>query len=178
VSKIIIEIIVLLALPLVSIIGGGWIMTVMSKRQPLIQKPLGQRIGYNISDVQQCWGVLDCKAILSEKRFLELDLVFPFVYGGAFTISLLIAWTSLNRPISPLWIMTPLAITILADWMENLAQLGQIKRYIINREIGLQSNWIRVASVATTVKWIFFGVVSMFLFTLVGMIFVRAFKPS
>ena len=97
-GKIIVDIILLIALPLVSFIGGTWIMSRISNYQQVTQqlsetnqKPLYLRLGYSITDVQRCWGALSNNEILSEKRFLELDLIFPFVYGGAFAISLLMA---------------------------------------------------------------------------------------
>jgi hypothetical protein len=182
-GKIIADIFLLLALPLVSFVGGAWIMAEMSNHQLVTrrlletgQKPLNQRLGYGLAEVQRCWGALNKDAILAERRFLELDLVFPFVYGGAFVTSLLIAWALLSRPFNPLWFMAPVVITILADWVENLTQLNQIKRYLISGETGLDANWIRVASVATTVKWLFSSVITIFLLTLAGLIIARVFK--
>jgi len=183
--KIIVDIILLLALPFISFIGGAWAMSKMSNHQLVTQrlqeaglKPLNRRLGYDLSEVRRCWGALNKSAISAEQRFLELDLVFPFVYGGAFVASLLIAWVLLGRPFNPIWFMAPVAITILADWIENLTQLNQIKRYLNDGETALEANWIRVASVATTVKLLVFSGVTIFLLTLTVLIIARAIKPA
>jgi len=48
--------------------------------------------------------------------------------------------------------MGPVAVTVLADWTENLLQLGQLRRYTEDGEAGLQPGWIRIASAATNLK--------------------------
>jgi hypothetical protein len=68
--------------------------------------------------------------------------------------------------------------TRLADWIENLTQLNQIKRYLIDGETALEANWIRVASVATTVKLPVFSGITIFLLTLTGLIIARAIRSA
>jgi hypothetical protein len=114
--------------------------------------------------VSRHWAVLKETALLrAEQRFLELDLIFPFFYGAALATSLLIAWAALDRPFSPARLIAPVAITVLADWTENLVQLRQLSRYIDGGEAALQSGWIQLASVATVIKLVFFVGSSLFL---------------
>ena len=139
------------------------------------QKSLNLRfLGYDLEAVKRHWSMFesDKLALQSEQRFLELDLVFPLLYGCAFAVSLLLAWTALGRPFNPVWIIAPVAITILADWAENLSHLNQLKRVDQMNSLGaLQKGWIQVASVATTVKIFFFGGLMLFLAGLIIWLF-------
>jgi len=118
---------IMLALPLTVFVSGVWIMAKISNRdyvtQPLRQsappegqKPVQQRLGYDTSAVNHHWGALDNTALRRERRFLELDLVFPFLYGVALSASSLRTWATLGRPFHAAWLMAPVAITVLADW--------------------------------------------------------------
>jgi hypothetical protein len=66
--------------------------------------------------------------------------------------------------------MAPVAITVLADWTENLVQLAQLGRYCSAQP--LQAGWIRVASAATSLKLSFFTASSLFLLTLVVIVLI------
>lgn len=183
-----IKAIFMIALPTVVFFGGAWIMSEMSDRErvmerlsqaaaPADQKPLNQRLCYDVAAVHRHWGALDDTARHAERRFLELDLIFPFLYGVALATSLLMAWASLGRPFNPAWVLAPVVITLLADWTENLVQLGQIKRYIItSNETALQAGWIQVASTATMLKLLLFGGVSLLLLWLVALVLIRALR--
>ncbi|MFN7928180.1 MAG: hypothetical protein U0Y68_09565 [Blastocatellia bacterium] len=182
-GKIVAEMLMLLALPAASFYGGVWLMTKLSNHQLVLQEmqkiaqpPLYQRLGgYSLQEVKQCWEAFSPEALLAEERFLQLDLVFPFVYGGALTISLLLAWALLGRPFRPVWLLTPVVITMLADWTENLTQLGQLRLFTMKRGGALQANWIWLASLATTVKLLFFTLTAVGLLALVVLLF---FRPS
>ena len=181
--------ITILGLPLAVFLGGIWAMLKISDRDyvtqrlrqsaaPEDQKPLQQRLGYDAGAVNRHWGALDNTALRLERRFLELDLVFPFLYGAALSASSLMAWATLGRPFRPAWLMAPVAVTVLADWTENLVQLGQLRRYTEDGEAGLQPGWIRIASAATILKMSSFVGAWLFLVGLVISVIVRALRPA
>ena len=184
-GKLIAEAVFLLALPTVIFLGGVRIMTNLSGHEYVErlrdklalddQTSLNQRfMGYDLAAVKRHWQPLasDKLALQIEQRFLELDLVFPLFYGSAFAISLLLAWTALDRPFNPVWIIAPVAITILADWIENLSQLNQLNRVQQMNDVeALQGGWIQVASLATMVKLFFFSGLIVFLMTLIVWLF-------
>jgi hypothetical protein len=158
----------LVVLPAAVIVGGDRIMAAIVGHGRVTQQlraasalgnhtPLNARFrGYTPADVHALWGALDPPARTIEQHFLELDLLFPFLYGGALATALLLAWVTLGRPVAPAWILLPVAITVLADWTENLVQLSQLHRYMVSGEMRLQSGWIHVSSAATIVKLICF----------------------
>jgi len=187
-ANLILRAIFMIALPAAVLVGGVAIMTKVTHHQeveerassaphPCDRKPLDQRFGYDAGAVDRYWGAVG-GALPAEQRFLEVDLAFPFLYGGALAASLLLAWSSLGRPFSPAWIMAPVAITVVADWTENLVQLAQLRRYSAGGAHALQASWIRVASAATSLKLLFLGVSSLLLLTLVAMVLLQfARKP-
>jgi hypothetical protein len=187
------KVIIMITLPFAVFLGGLWVMSKMSDQDyvtqrllqsaaPEDQKSLQQRWGgYDADAVNRYWGALDNAALRLERYFLELDLVFPFLYGAALSASLLIAWAALGRPFNPAWLITPVAVTVLTDWTENLVQLGQLRRYVEDGQAGLQSSWIQIASAATILKMLFFLGASLFLVGLIIAIIigvvVRALRP-
>ena len=166
---------VMLGLPMVVFVGGAWLMLALSQRHELDLKPLNQRFGYRLQDVEQAWEALGKEGRSAEKTFLELDLVFPFLYGAALATGLLLAWAALGRPFHPAWIVAPLAVTLLADWVENLVQHSQIDRFNPAETVrmGLQEAAIQVASTATLVKLLFFYGSWLFLLCLVVALLVK-----
>lgn len=172
--------IVLLALPTAVFICGVYVMSKLSGREQVTQrlrdyakaedrKPLGLRIGgYNVAAVNRHWGALDPHMLKLERRALELDLVFPFFYGGSLAAALLLAWVALDRPFHPVWVILPVAITVAADWIENLVQLGQLRLFDAGVKDGLRSGWIQIASAATTTKLVFYSGSSLLLIGLVA----------
>jgi len=173
----------MIALPAAVFLAGVTVMKKVTRHQgaeeracsaadPADRKPLDQRFGYDAEAVDRYWGTLD-GALSSEQHFLEVDLLFPFLYGGALAASLLLAWVTLGRPFSPAWIMAPVALTVLADWTENLVQLAQLRRYSAGGAHALQAAWIRVASAATSLKLTFFSGSSLFLLALVAIVLLR-----
>ena len=169
-------IIVMLAIPTFFYVVGGLILNNASGREPALkqlqaanQMPLGRKLFYGKADFQDYWNALkDPTARGAEQRFLKLDLFFPFVYCGALAASLLIGRSALGWPSSPVWLLAPVVATMLADWTENLLQLGQIKR-LLARE-ALQEPWIWAASAATTLKWLFLAGTSVLLLRLVWLL--------
>jgi hypothetical protein len=155
-------------LPVVAYVGAGLIMIVASghsyvtkqleeKAPPNNRTELNMRLqGYDTTDVAQLWGVLDRRALDSERRFLQLDLLFPLFYGGAFLLALLRVRRDLRKALSPVWLIAPVAITALADWTENLIHLAQLRLYLEQGKEALQAGWIQIASAATIAKIVFF----------------------
>lgn len=182
-GKRIFEVVFILGLPTVAFLGGVWLMTQLSGREQETEflstldssdaKPLAGRFSYDVDAVARQWGKLrDAGLLRIERYFLELDLIFPFLYGGALAVGLLLAWAALDRPFSPLWIMAPVAVTMIADWTENLVQLAQMNRFQVD-QAGLQQGWIGAASIATSLKVVFFSGTSLaFLSLALVMIFV------
>lgn len=177
--------IVLLALPFVVFWGGAELMAKLSGKAEVTQRlsdhaepkdrnGLGLRLfGYDSDAVSRQWVALDTATLKRERRSLELDLVFPFFYGGAVAIALLLAWATLNRPFHPVWLLLPVAITLVADWIENLVLLGQLTLFESSGKDGLRSGWVQIASAATTTKLVFFIGSSLLLIGLVGWMFGR-----
>lgn len=187
-SKIVLEAIIIIALPVIVFQGGAWLMAAISGRQYVLDQlqmapeadrtPLNKRLHYDVDSVQRHWGALDDRALRAEQRFLELDLVFPLLYGGALAFALLMTRAALGWTFSSAWLLAPVLITVLADWTENLTQLSQLKHYLTSPPTALQADWIRVASFATLVKLIFVSGSFLVLLVLVAVMLLRAFKSS
>lgn len=174
-SRLLLAVIGLLVLPVVVFVGGAWIMSAVSGRQTVTnQKPLNQRLGYDTEAVHRYWGALDTPARRAEQRFLELDLVFPVFYGTALAVSLMIASAMLGGPVHPVWLIVPVVLTVVADWVENLVHLDQLRNYIGAGKDGLVAGWIQVASTATIVKLLFFAISSLGLAALLITLVLRA----
>ena len=147
---------------------GSWIMGYVTGRREVLNRlqeklpkgertPLNQRLrGYDVPAVKSFWGALDHSLLDREQTALRLDLFFPLLYGSALAISLLLAWRLREHSLAPGWLLLPLAICLLADWTENLVQLRQLRLYQQGGSDALESDWIQVASRATTIKLIFF----------------------
>src|SRR5215208_5929885 len=107
----IVRAVLIAALPGIVFLGGAQMITRLSGRDRVVErlgglaegdrKPLNQRLHYDRTAVDRHWGALDAGAFAAEARFLEMDLVFPLLYGAAFLASLLIGWAALGRPFNP-----------------------------------------------------------------------------
>jgi hypothetical protein len=116
----------------------------------------GRFLGYDVASVESYWcGLKGARA--GERTLLVVDLAFPLLYGGAFAMVVLFAWSTLG--LHPRWLMAllaPVLIVVAADWTENLALLSQLRQF---EDTGsLSPGWIRLASTATTLKFVFIGV--------------------
>jgi hypothetical protein len=162
----------LVVVPILLVGAAGKLMAKLSGRLATVHgpcfrcdpaTPLNLRLlGYDRQAVAEHWALLDTPAETAAKRreaerkFLEIDLVFPFFYGGVFLAGLLLAWAWLGRPFAPGWLVAPVAVAAVADWIENLALLGQLRRWTgagggASGAV-LDAGWIGVASAATIVK--------------------------
>jgi hypothetical protein len=173
------RVVLLVALPIVAFAAGGALMKHHTGRRYVREvldrnptkgpqgkeqtmKFLNVRVGgYDREAFRTYWNTLDAAARRNEERFLEWDLVFPFLYGGALAASMLMAWAALGRPVHPAWVLLPVLALVAADWTENLVQMGQIRRWNAGGDAALQAGWIAVASAATRLKWAFTAVSSL-----------------
>jgi hypothetical protein len=116
--------------------------------------PLNLRLnGYNTAAASTYWQWLGTDGRLAERRFLEADMIFPFVYGGAMLVSILLAWTALGRPFDPTLLIAPVVVTVIADWIENLVHWRQLRNFLQSEPI--QTMWIQIGSIATSTKLVF-----------------------
>jgi hypothetical protein len=111
--------------------------------------------GYSSYEVALYWQRLNDRPLpnmLPAERFLlRIDLLFPFLYGSAFALALLSAAHVLGWPLrQPNLVLVPVAIAVLADWIENLVLLAQLERFAKKGHVSI--DWIQVASAATTLK--------------------------
>jgi hypothetical protein len=146
-----------IVLPVIVFLGPGSLMMHLTGRDRFPEteqaesKPLNFRVaGYSAEDVRTYWTWLGEEGRLAEERFLKADLLFPIAYGGALFVGLWIPWTGLGRPFNFVWLLTPVVLTVLADWTENLVHLNQLSRFAAGRS--LDADWIRVGSAATSAK--------------------------
>jgi hypothetical protein len=149
----------LVAVPVVVFLAGAEVMNRVSDREPdpRLGQPLNQRFeGYDAADAGAYWYGLRAQGRDAELKFLKLDLLFPFLYGGAFLGALLLAWAALDRRFAPAYLVAPMAVMLVADWVENLAQIHELREYAATGAAP-DATLIAVASVATMVK-LFVGV--------------------
>jgi hypothetical protein len=151
-----------LAMPVVLFVVFGYTMMHLTGRDQFRSRaaeavPLNYRLaGYDAAAAQAYWKWLGPEGRAAERRFLEADMAFPFLYGGALLASLLLAWAWLGRPFSPTWLVVACAIPVIADWCENTIHWQQLKRYLAGETV--YESWIRIASIATGVKLVSFWV--------------------
>lgn len=165
---IITDALIIVLLPFVVFIAGARLMAAWTGHEHVTARlqqhaaaddrtPLNQRFGYDVAAVARHWGALDGESFAAERQFLELDLVFPFFYGAAFAVSLLLGAGLVAPSMSRAWLIVLVAIVVSSDWTENLLQLGQLRQFVEGGAEALQESWIRVASVATVIKLISFA---------------------
>lgn len=149
----------LIFINLTVIVGGGYVMNKLVERscKTADVTPLGMRwqSGYTKETAIEYWKTLSEREpdLSTERKFLLIDLVFPFIYGGAFFATLLYATTSNHHPVPPALLLLLIAAIALADWIENLIQLQQIKLFAQN-EADVNVLQIHIASIATRIKWL------------------------
>ena len=163
-----------IALPIVVLMVGAVLMSILSghgyvteqlreNADPGDRNGLNMRfLGYDTNAATRHWAALDERALRSERRFLELDLIFPAFYGAALAFALWRAWRASGIAFSLVWLIIPVAITMIADWTENLTHLSQLHLYMERGPAGLQPEQIQIASVATIVKLVFFAGILLF----------------
>ena len=144
--------------------------------------PLNLRLyGYDVHDVAAHWAPFSPVRLQQERCFLELDLVYPFLYGGAFLAALLLARAWLERPLAAHWLVFPVVLAVLADWVENLVQLHQLRRWTSAAEpavTDLNATLIQLASAATSAKiWLLLGILLLLAVLAVWVIFTPSAGP-
>jgi hypothetical protein len=152
----------LVLIPLILILAGGKAMSWLSGR-PMArgasgaEKPLNQRLGgYTVAETAAHWQPFSAERQRQERAFLEIDLVYPFLYGGALLAALLLARAWLGRPFDAVWVFLPVLLAVVGDWVENLIHLNQFGHWTragtSASAATLHSGWIQIASLATMVK--------------------------
>lgn len=155
----------ILVFPLSVFVIAGIGMNAITNRPPAIEElrkelgPLNEKaFGYGKAAFRTFYKDLKADGRKVEKTFLELDLIFPFFYGGALAISLLLVWSMLGRPFNPAWIFVPVVLAVAADWTENLVHLGLTRNVPITGNFDPGAVWVGIASTATIVKiWVLLG---------------------
>jgi hypothetical protein len=172
------RILIALGVPIAVFVVAGLAMMRWTERDRFPQRrdpvsvPLNFRLaGYDVEAARAYWTWLGPEGREAERRFLEADLVFPFFYGGALLFSLLYLWAGLGRPFDAAWLVAPVAITVLADWIENVVHLRQLGSFVRNEAV--QPGWIQVATLATSTKLVFFWLATAIVVGLCGWLLVR-----
>jgi hypothetical protein len=145
---------------LLKVTGRAYTIELLRKiAKPEDRLPLYRRCqGYDVNAVHRHWMAFDPRALGNERLFLLVDLLFAVVYGAAFVISLGVARRGMTAALTSVWILgnACVVLTVIADWTENVFQLGQLDRYIRQGISGLQSAKIQIASYATQAKLVLF----------------------
>lgn len=113
--------------------------------------------GYSAEEVAAHWGLLNESGLASERRFLRADLFYTLFYGGALATAILLGRRRAGLTTPPLAAVAPVVSAILADWTENLVQLGQLDLFKQDGAVALDASWVAVASAATSLKWASLG---------------------
>ncbi|MBI2425192.1 MAG: hypothetical protein HYV27_20365 [Candidatus Hydrogenedentes bacterium] len=156
-NGLIVRVFVLAVLPVVTLLAGGMVMDRWSGRVNLgttgDARPLYLRWqGYDADAVKAHWEAIGAEAGLgAERSFLKIDLFFPFLYGGVLAACIGVAWHLLGRAAPLPWLLLPVLLGCIADWVENSVQLGQLGHFLADPET-VNASWVRVASVATQCK--------------------------
>ena len=137
--------------------------------------PLHFRVStYDAEQVRAYWSWLGSEGRRAEHRFLEADLVFPVIYGGAILLALFFLRKGFDRHFRPRWLVVPVGGTMAADWIENLVHLQQLRRFL--KEEPVQAAWLQLSSLATTTKIVFFTFSALLLLAMVTWRIIRLFR--
>lgn len=166
------------ALPIVVFFAVGTAMSILTGRRAALASsrppdptPLNMRLSYDTGDMDQFFTALGAKGLIAERRFLEADLIFPTLYGGALAASL---WWLCGRAgwsaVLPLGVVI---VGVVADWTENLVQLELLRQYADAGRAGLEPYLVRTASLATLLKLAGVGAGFLLLAVLTGILITR-----
>lgn len=143
----IVEALAFLVLPIVAFLAGAAWMQHRSGA-PRRAHPLNLRFaGYDAPAVAEYWRGA---ALDAERRLLRLDLGFPLYYGAIALAAFAYALPRLGLDAWCGGIAALVAVVMIADWIENTIQIGQLDRYAKNE--ALQPERVRIAGVATQIK--------------------------
>lgn len=160
-----------LALPIIIIVFGGWLMLEASGRNRVvaaaaetsepIRKPLASRIsGYGAEEVLTYWNRLGDDGRRAEVTFLRIDFLFAIFYSAALAFSIITTWTASDFRISLVLLLVPVAAALAADWTETAIHLKHLDGHI-TKTFTLQDIdpiAIKIASIATVTKFVGVGV--------------------
>ena len=158
-----------LGFPVEALLGGNQILPhpsgiASAMTQPISGEQRGaellnlHRLGSGLEAAKRFWSWLNGAGRQTAEKFLTMDLLFSFVYGGALAGSLWWVWVKVGHPFHPAWIVAPLAMILTADWTEHLIQLAQLHHYVPSNEGRIHNFWIQMSSCATMIKiWLTLG---------------------
>ncbi len=150
----------------------------LTTEEHTLLKPLHARwLGSGLDAAKRSWSWLTGAAQQAGKTLPTVDLLFPFVYGGALAVNLWWVWETLGHPFHPAWIVAPLAIIVMADWAENLLQLAQRRHSGSSHEDRIQNLWLEISACATIIKlWLALGLYVSLVGLVVKFIVVRSHR--
>ena len=145
----------MLGFPLAVFLGAGYTVQELSGRIPKHgERGLGMRFGYDAATIERVWTPDDPakrkRAIDGERLFLKLDLLFPIFYGFALATGILIGLAAAGFPSGSSLALVPVAVSVVADWTENAAQLRLLAEFEARRQ--LSASLVQIASAATVTK--------------------------
>lgn len=120
------------------------------------RRPLYARRRYDSEAVARHWGALDSEALQAERRFLQLDLYFPFVYGAALMVSFICCFAAFASGFLVVVFFGATLVAMFCDFQENILQLGQLQRFVDGGPQRLQPSKVAKASLATGFKLLSF----------------------
>lgn len=154
----------ILAIPVVVLVFGGWLMLEATgrndviaeaecRKEPIPLSPASRIKGYTASEIRSYWDILGDAGREAELRFLRVDLLFALFYSAALGFSLLCGRQAFDLSISPYLLLVPVLIGLGADWTENLIQLSQFPP-VSGPVADVSQYWISVSSAATRIKMV------------------------
>jgi len=158
--KNILEAVLIVGVPIIILVGSGWLMLEVSGRNEImaqkgddLPKSLNSRpFGYEVKDVSEYWIKLGPSGRAAEMRFLRMDLLYPILYCAALALGLFIAWERLGFKISILPLLLIVLFILFSDLTENLIHINQLENVIENESYVLRPLLIQIASLATILK--------------------------
>lgn len=170
----------LVVLPALLFIGGAVFMMRATGRarfrqrrnQPASEPPNLRFRGYDAADTMEYWEWLGPEGSRAELRFLRADMVFPFWYAGCLLASMYFALVALEHPLSSAVAVAPVAVAVVADWVENLIHIRQLRRFMGGQPV--QVGEIQLASLATSTKLLFFWGSTLIMVALAASVFISS----
>lgn len=161
-------------LPLAWFVGGALLMMRWTgrdrfpqrRRFPQSQPPNLRWRGYDATALVEYWDWLGADGRAAERRFLLADMLFPAWYAAALLASLLASHQRLGPGMAVGWLVAPVAVAVVADWVENLLHLRLLGAHERGQRPG--ARWTRLASAATRAKLAAFWVATVAMVVLAG----------
>lgn len=129
-----------------------------AKTQALLKALNPRWLGSGLDAAKRSWSWVSGAARQGSNKLPGLDVLLPFLYGGALAANLWWVWSTLGHPFHPAWIAAPFAMMLTADWAEHLLQLAQLSHSVSTSQGRAQNLWIELSGCATTITlWLTLG---------------------